>query len=63
MMTININIKATVDNLTLSQIYELISKFTKEHKTNIEILEFNGLKFKIEASVKMSIDYVITEIK
>lgn len=62
-MTININIKATVDNLTLSQIYELISKFTKKHKTNIEILEFNGLKFKIEASVKMSIDYVITEIK
>ena len=62
-MTININIKANADNLTLSQIYELIHKFTVERKGSTEIIEFEGFKFKIEASINMTIDYVITEIQ
>lgn len=62
-MTINIHIKANVNNLTLSQIYELIHKFTVERKGSTEIIEFDGFKFEIKAEVNMSITYVITEIQ
>ena len=31
-MTINLNIKANVDNLTLAEIYELLAKYSRETK-------------------------------
>ena len=63
MMTINLNIKANVDNLTLAEIYELLAKYSRETKKNKDnFYEFKGYIFKIEAQTNMSIDYVITEI-
>lgn len=61
-MKISLNIKANVDNLTLSEIYELLAKYSKETKHKDGFCEFKGFIFKIEAEVGMSIDYVITEI-
>ena len=60
-MKINLNIK--VDNLTLSDIYELLAKYeySKENK-NVNEIEFKGFKFKIEVEIDMSINYVITEV-
>lgn len=62
MMTINLNIKANVDNLTLSEIYELLAKYSRETKNKDNLYEFKGYIFKIESEINMSIDYVITEI-
>ena len=62
MMTINLNIKANVNNLSLSQIYELLQKYSSDYDKDTLIYEFNGYKFRIEAKVNMSIDYVITEL-
>lgn len=59
MMTINLNIKANVDNLTLAEIYELLAKYSRDKQSEIE---FKGFRFKIEAETNMSINYVITEI-
>ncbi len=61
-MTININVKANVNNLTLSQIYELLQKFSLEKQKDKKIYELNGFKFKIETEINMSINYIITEI-
>jgi hypothetical protein len=61
-MTINLNIKANVNNLTLSQIYELLHKFSLEKNKDEKIFELNGFKFKIETEINMSINYVITEL-
>lgn len=58
-MTININIKANVNNLTLPEIYDLLSLYSKDKK---DIIEFKGYTFMILAEVNMSIDYVITEL-
>ena len=62
MMTINLNIKANVNNLSLSQIYELLQKYTLEKVNGKKIYEFNGRKFKIETHIDMIINYIITEI-
>lgn len=61
-MTINLSIKAHVDNLTLAEIYELLAKYSRETKNKDNFYEFKGHIFKIEAETNMSIDYVITEI-
>lgn len=62
MMTINLNIKANVNNLSLSQIYELLQKYSLEKVKDQKIYEFNGYKFQIETEINMSINYVITEL-
>jgi hypothetical protein len=61
-MTINLNIKANVNNISLSQIYELLNYFSKSEKKENEIIFFKGFKFQIETNIDMSINYVITEI-
>lgn len=61
-MTINLIIKADVNNLTLSEIYELLAKHSKETKNKDNFYEFKGFIFKIEAEVGLSINYVITEV-
>jgi len=38
MMTINLNIKANVDNLTLAEIYELLAKYSRETKKQRQLL-------------------------
>lgn len=58
-MTINLNIKANVVNLTLAEIYELLAKYSVEKKSEVE---FKGFQFKIEAEANISINYVITEL-
>ena len=58
-MTININIKANVNNVSLSGIYDILRMYTL---TNHEIIEYKGYKFKIEVVINMSINYTITEI-
>lgn len=60
-MTINLNIKANVNNITFAEIYELLAKYSIEEK-NKDFYEFKGYVFKIETEINMSIDYVITEI-
>jgi hypothetical protein len=62
MTTINLNIKANVNNLSLSQIYELLQKYSLEKVKNKKIYELNGFKFEIETEINMSINYVITEV-
>lgn len=61
-MTINLNIKANVGNLTLAEIYKLLAKYSRETKNKDNFYEFKGYIFKIEAETNMSINYVITEI-
>jgi len=61
-MTINLNIKANVNNLSLSEIYKLLAKFSLEKQKDSKIMEYNGFKFKIETDINMSISYVITEV-
>jgi hypothetical protein len=62
MSTINLNIKANVNNLSLSQIYELLQKYSLEKIKDKKIYELNGFKFEIETEINMSINYVITEV-
>lgn len=62
MMTVNINIKANVNNLSLSQIYELMRRYQLEKTKDTQIFEFNGYKFKIEVDINMAINYTITEL-
>lgn len=61
-MTINLNIKANVNNLSLSQIYELLQKYSLEKVKDQKMYEFNGYRFQIEAEINGSINYVITEL-
>lgn len=61
-MTINLNIKANVDNLTLAEIYELLAKYSREKVKDQKIYEFKGYIFKIETEINMVINYVITEL-
>lgn len=58
-MTININIKANVDNLSLRDIYKLLEEFSINKQ---EVIEFKNYKFKVKVEIGMSIDYIITEI-
>ena len=62
MKAINLNIKAKVNNITLSQIYELLQKYSLEKVKDKKIYEINGFKFEIEVKINMSINYIITEI-
>ena len=62
MMTISLNIKANVNNLSLSQIYELLQKYSLEKVKDQKVYEFNGYKFQIETEINMTINYVITEL-
>lgn len=62
MMTINLNIKANVNNLTLSNIYELLKIYSLDKQRDNKIIEFNGFKFKIETEINMAINYIITEV-
>ena len=61
-MTINLNIKANVNNLSLSQIYELLQKYSLEKVKDKKVYEFNGYKFRIETEINITINYVITEL-
>jgi len=61
-MTINLNIKINVDNLSLSDIYSLLRKYSLEKQKDRKIIEFKGFKFKIETEINMSINYTITEL-
>ena len=62
MMTINLNIKANVNNISLLQIYELLQKYTIEKVKDQKIYEFYGYRFQIETEINMAINYVITEL-
>jgi len=63
-MTLNLNIKANVDNLSLSGIYDLLKKYCLLNlEQRNEVIEYNNLKFKIEVEIISSINYTITEIK
>lgn len=61
-MTINLIIKANVNNLTLSEIYELLKIYTLEKQKDNRIMEFKGFRFKIETDINMAINYTITEL-
>ena len=62
MMTMNLNIKANVNNLSLSQIYELLKKYSLEKVKDQKIYEIDGYRFQIETEINMAINYVITEL-
>ncbi len=62
MMTINLNIKANVNNISLSQIYELLKIYSLEKVKDKKIFELNGFKFEIENEINQSINYVINEV-
>jgi hypothetical protein len=59
-MTINLRIKAKVNTLNLSEIYQLLAKYTSETKNKDNFYKFKGLIFKIEP--EENFDCVITEI-
>jgi hypothetical protein len=61
-MTINLNIKANVNNISLSQIYELLKIYSLEKVKDKKIFELNGFKFEIENEINQSINYVINEV-
>lgn len=46
MLTINLNIKANVNNISLSDIYELLKRYSLEKQKYNKIIEFNGFFFK-----------------
>ncbi len=62
-MTVNINIKTNADNLTLSQVYELLHRYSLEKAKYKKTYELNGFKYQVESEVNMSINYVITEVE
>ena len=62
MMTINLNIKANVSNISLSEIYELLEKYSLEKLKDKKVYDFKGFKFQIETEINMAINYVITEL-
>ena len=62
MMTINLNVKANVNNISLSEIYELLQKNSLEKVKDKKVYDFKGFKFKIETDINMSINYVVTEL-
>jgi len=61
-MTINLNIEANVDNLTLPEIYELLQKYSLERVKDKKVYDFKGFKFQIETDINMAINYIITEL-
>ena len=63
MMTININIKADVDNISISQLYGLLQLYQLEKVKDKKVYDFNGFSFQIEMFIDMAINYTITEIR
>lgn len=63
MMTINLNIKADVDNISLSEIYELLQKYSLEKVKDKKVYDFKGFRFEIETEINMAINYTIKEVK
>lgn len=61
-MTINLNIKANVSSISLSEIYELLQKFSLEKHKDKKVYNFKGFKFQIETDINISINYIITEL-
>jgi hypothetical protein len=62
MMTINLNIKANVNNISLSEIYELLQKYSLEKVKDKKVYDFKGFKFRVETEINIVISYVITEL-
>lgn len=62
MITINLNIKANVSNISLSEIYELLQKYSLEKVKDKKVYDFKSFKFQIETDINMAINYVITEL-
>lgn len=63
-MAINIKIKTLVDNLSLSDIFEVLKVYAlRKNKDEENIVDFEGFKFKIEVEIDGYINYTITEIK
>lgn len=62
--TINIKIKAHVDNLTITDIYDLLLHYrTNDCKDRNDcIINYGGMKFRIQVKVALYIEYIITEI-
>lgn len=54
---INVNVK----NITLTEVFELLTKYGYETKN--KNIEFKGYNFKIEIEVSESINYFINEIE
>lgn len=61
-MIINLKIKADVRSLSLSQIYDLLQKYSLSKKEDSVIYDYNGHKFKIEVCIDQTIEYIITEV-
>ena len=62
MMTVNLNIKAHIDNLSLCDIFYLLSNYGKE-KPKDGIMYFNGYKFRVQSTpTDRSIDYTIDSL-
>jgi hypothetical protein len=59
MMTINLLVKANVDNLRLSEIFELLSQYAKDKQSP---LKFKDFLFQIDVKIDLGIHYTITEI-
>lgn len=60
-MEVNINIKSNSSNLSLSQTYELLQKYTLEKVKDKKTYEFNGFYFEIKVTINEIINYEITE--
>lgn len=58
-MTINLRIKADVNNLSLTDIYDLLKLYATKRD---EVMEYKGHKFKIEVEIRSAIEYTITEL-
>ena len=61
-MTINLNIKANVSSISLSEIYELLQKFSSDKQKDKKVYDFKGFKMQIETDINSSINYIITEL-
>lgn len=64
MMIMNINIKADIDNLSLSDVFGLMQKHALEKPKESKdcIIEFKEMKFRIVTDINMAINYIITEL-
>lgn len=61
-MTINLNIKANVNSISLSEIYELLQKYSLEKVKDKKVYDFKGFKFQIETEINLAINYIVTEL-
>lgn len=61
-MTINLNIKANVNSISLYEIYELLQKYSLEKVKDKKVYDFKGFKFQIETEINLAINYIVTEL-